>query len=43
VATDLPEVERRGTLELIEAAVGCLCMLAGMEAAEDWREWAEGE
>jgi len=43
VATERPDVERRGTLELIEAPVGCLCMFIVLEATEDCLEWGTGE
>lgn len=38
VATDRPEVDRRGMFELIEAPVGCLCMFMVDEATEDCLE-----
>lgn len=41
MATDRPEVDRRGTL-VVEAVVPCRCILMFLEV-EDWRECDEEE
>lgn len=38
VATDRPDVERRGAFEFIEAPVGCLCILKTDDAVDDCLE-----
>lgn len=38
VAVDRPDVDRRGTPELAEAAVGCRCIDIFVDPVEDCRE-----